>query len=781
MADKTTYIKILLIVIVLYLLYFFASIYNFQLLCNIISPLCAMAAAGILAYCYKKYDKKNPARKVLLMYALACGAWVIGDIFWAVSIFRGENPSGSDLVNYAYLATNVFLFAGSLMFMIHRYKRWSMLQLFLDITAICFLTLMTVWIVFFEKSDRWIEYLTKDGFASAASIVLDVFIFIGCFIWFLSRGCGEKKPPFRIVIVFSLLGFALNDINYYILYTNNVYRFNSITDTLYVAALLLAAMATFWNATRMKNSVPVEKSPDEGSGIRWFYLLIFPAVTFTARNLNFSDILTDIMIIVIYAAASKQVQLNKKTGELLSKEKEINTILESRVESQLQALTALANQDTVTNLFNRRYFINTLEKSMKNTGPGGTLTLLLMDIDRFKNINDNFGHNVGDMVLSEIAERLMACNTENGTIARLGGDEFAILFHENRTRYEMDQCCRRIIEVLSAPIRVDDKTLHITVSIGIANYPKDATDSVVLLKNADISMYSAKSQGYNNFVYYNSFFKDTLNKKREIELLLRQAVMDRDFELYYQPQFSIPDKKLIGAEALLRWKSPDHGYIPPGDFIPVAEEIDYIVKIGKWVIKEAIRKISLWNKSNGIQLRIGINISPKQLSRESFMDILSNSIQANLTEPSWLDLEITENIMLSGHEKVNSIFGILRNMGISISIDDFGSGYSSWGYLTKFPFDRIKIDRALIDNLSYKNPSSIQIVKAIISMCKATGKLTIAEGVETREQLEILREIHCDQFQGYLMGEPVPAPVFEERFIKPCLEAAGLPQKTACE
>ena len=246
------------------------------------------------------------------------------------------------------------------------------------------------------------------------------------------------------------------------------------------------------------------------------------------------------------------------------------------------------------------------------------------------------------------------------------------------------------------------------------------------------------------------------------------------FELFYQPQFALPGKELIGAEALIRWNNPEHGYIPPNIFIPIAEQIDYILKIGKWVMQETFRQSIAWNKLYGIRLKIGFNISPKQLKDEGFVSLVKSLVKESGVTPEWIDAEITESIMMDDIGLVNDTFSAFHELGISVSIDDFGSGYSALGYLNKYPFDRVKIDKSLIDNVNAQNISGANVVRAAINMAHASGIVSIAEGVETQEQLEILGELGCDQVQGYVLGRPVPAEVFEQRYIKQYLKDAKI-------
>jgi diguanylate cyclase (GGDEF)-like protein len=476
-----------------------------------------------------------------------------------------------------------------------------------------------------------------------------------------------------------------------------------------------------------------------------------------------SDFIVFGLLTWVYGFISNYIQLSIEKETLLTN---ANEILERQIAEQIDELAFLANRDTLTSLFNRRYFFDHLGESIKSLRRNETLALLLFDLDRFKVINDNYGHDVGDKILVNLAARLNEWNDRGTTIARLGGDEFIILLVGEYSYAEIADICEQIIELCGKPISVCDDTLDVTLSMGVSILTPSACDGKTLMKHADIAMYQAKSRGYNKYLFYNDLLSSEIDKATKIEVLLKQADTEKDFELYYQPQFSLPDLELIGAEALIQWKNTAHGYIPPKVFIPVAEEIDYIYKLGRWVMQESIRQAVKWNGMLPRQMIIGFNISPKQLNDCCFVPILKSMISEAGVNADWLDAEITESIMLNEDEMIKHIFTCLKNLGLSISIDDFGSGYSALGYLNKFPFDRIKLDKSLIDNVSPQNVNGTNIVRAVISMAKAVGIKTIAEGVETQEQLDILIDLGCDQAQGYLLGRPVPPAVFESNFFK---------------
>jgi diguanylate cyclase (GGDEF)-like protein len=546
-----------------------------------------------------------------------------------------------------------------------------------------------------------------------------------------------------------------------------------LTDFAYILALDSIAFGALWKTHKNQPQYDLEKVTNVGARTKWVYLLIYPAAAILLYvtgiveiDLDFRDIATFLVLTLFYMWFSKYYQLSVENTRLLDNEKRNNEILEQRVAEQVRELTFLANQDTLTTLYNRRYFLHCLDESIKSKRQNESLALLLFDLDRFKIINDNYGHDVGDRILIELSGRLVEWNNRGATIARLGGDEFVILLVGKYSRKYIESVCEEIIKNCSKPFTIDGRILEVSISMGVALYSPDAADGKALMKNADISMYRAKSQGYNKYQFYDPLFSYEMSRNAKLEALLKRADVEKDFELYYQPQFSLPSLELIGAEALLRWKNQEHGYIPPDVFIPVAERIDYIYKLGKWVIKETIRQAAIWNNYRSISIQIGFNISPKQLNDDRFIDDMRNIIAETEINTNWLDAEITESIMISDKERVEIVFRMLKALGISISIDDFGSGYSALGYLNEYPFDRIKIDKSLIDNISSYNTSGTSIVRAAITMAKAVSIKTIAEGVETPEQLEMLIELGCDQAQGYLLGRPVPADIFEQRFIR---------------
>lgn len=740
---------------------------------NILSPLSAFIAMGILCFSYIKTDHTIKVSITFLLYVFACASWFIADILWAVISFSGGVPDENSIVMAFYTITNCFLLVSMIVFAIYQFSKWDLVQSIIDLVISGLLTVVIFWILFLHKDMSALKSLFVSEYTSVLSISTDILICISIFSWFLSVRSG-KIPTFMRIISFGLVLFAFVDMIYYYIDYHGLYIPNTLIDFMYIFSLSIIAFGALWKTYKNTSVFDLTVVRNTGGRKRWAYLLLYPFFTaflsvtgIVDVRLNIIDYLTYAILIFLYGCSCKYVRLSLEKEALLRCQ---NEMLKQRIAEQVSELTFLANQDTLTTLFNRRYFMSCLDETIASVCPTDTLAILLMDLDRFKTINDTYGHDVGDKVLIDLSFRMIEWNNYGATIARLGGDEFAIMFSGKYTQRDIESFCIQIIDLCSKSITIENNSLKLTMSVGIAFISKDVSDGKTLMKQADISMYSAKAQGYNKYQVYNRIIDQDFKKSVEIESLLKQVDVEKDFKLFYQPQYSLPEKKLTGAEALLRWENKELGYIPPNVFIPIAEEIEYIYKIGKWVMQESIRQSIIWNERYSLPLKVGFNISPKQFIDKGFIQLLKTLISANNLNPAWIDAEITESVMINDESFVDDVFTLLKKIGVSVSIDDFGAGYSTLSYLNKFSFDRIKLDKSLIDNISIYNASGVSIAKAAIDMAHATGIKTIAEGVESKEQLDILIELGCDQAQGYLLGRPVPADVFEQRYIKKHIE-----------
>ncbi len=410
----------------------------------------------------------------------------------------------------------------------------------------------------------------------------------------------------------------------------------------------------------------------------------------------------------------------------------------------------LAHHDAITGLANRVLFKSALASSLAlRARDGSKLVVHCIDLDYFKQVNDTFGHPTGDTLLAGVAARLKAALRETDVVARLGGDEFAIVQTGVQSIEEASNLAGRIIALLSAPYEIDSQQISIGASIGIAIAPSDGTDADLLLKNADIALYRAKTDGRGTYAFFEAAMHQRLQKRRSLEVDLRKALVRGEFHLKYQPLVEIPTGRIIGCEALIRWVQPERGNVSPQEFIPLAEETGLIVQIGDWVLRQACAEASAWPSD----INIAVNLSPVQFKSRSLVTSVASALAASGLSPTRLELEITETVLLANSEANLATLMQLRGMGVKISMDDFGTGYSSLSYLRAFPFDKIKIDQSFITDLAHSEDCQA-IVRAVVGLGANLGIKTLAEGVETEEQLAQLNLEGCTQVQGYLFSRP---------------------------
>ncbi|GAA5784267.1 bifunctional diguanylate cyclase/phosphodiesterase [Chitiniphilus shinanonensis] len=437
------------------------------------------------------------------------------------------------------------------------------------------------------------------------------------------------------------------------------------------------------------------------------------------------------------------------------------TDITERKEAQ-ERITELANFDTVTGLANRNLLRDELKLSVAAAQRyHRRLGVLFLDLDRFKTINDSLGHAAGDQVLMQVAERLRGIVGRNDILARQGGDEFVVVLSELRDAMEAGQVAERILESFSEPFELEAGGFASSTSIGIAIYPDDGDDSETLIRNADVAMYQAKANGRNNYQYFTADLNALASERLVLETSMRQALANNEFTLFYQPQASLADGSVIGAEALIRWRHPEHGLIPPGKFIPVAEESRLIVPIGNWVLREACRQAVAWQAAGLPPLTIAVNLSPLQLHQANMLEIVADALASSGLEAQYLELEVTESVVMQEVEHVMSMLHGLKRLGVKLSIDDFGTGYSSLSYLKRFAFDKLKVDQSFVRDLT-TDPNDAAIVLAIIGLGKTLGMSVLAEGVETAEQLAFLQSADIDAIQGFFFSRPIPADEFRQ-------------------
>jgi diguanylate cyclase (GGDEF)-like protein len=409
-----------------------------------------------------------------------------------------------------------------------------------------------------------------------------------------------------------------------------------------------------------------------------------------------------------------------------------------------------------------------LEHELKRVKRGECLAVLYLDLDQFKAVNDTLGHPIGDELLKLVADRLRGCTREPDTIARLGGDEFAIIMTQMKEPTDAAHLSRRVRDSIVRPYQVDSHQIVTDISIGISIAPIDGIEPDILLKNADMALYGAKSDGRGTYRFFEPEMNTRMKVRRNLEMDLRKALHNNEFELYNQPLVTLQTNEISAFEALLRWNHPTRGMISPVEFIPIAEETGLIIPLGEWVLKTACRETANWPD----HVKVAVNLSPSQLNNRNLVKVVMEAIAESGMPARKLQLEITESVLMQNTFSTLATLHELRKLGVQIAMDDFGTGYSSLSYLRSFPFDKIKIDRSFIQDLA-NGEEPLAIVHAVAGLAKCLNMISTAEGVETQQQMDMLQAIGCTEIQGYLFSQARPAKEIGKFFAQTGTQIAG--------
>ena len=431
--------------------------------------------------------------------------------------------------------------------------------------------------------------------------------------------------------------------------------------------------------------------------------------------------------------------------------------LAEQVETTKVQLDHLAHHDVLTDLPNRTLLQDRLSQAIEFARrQGRQLAVMFMDLDRFKHINDSLGHAVGDQLLQSVAQRLVGCVRHSDTISRQGGDEFVLLLPFIEHAEDSALSAQKMLAALALPHRIDRHDLQISVSIGISIYPDDGQDVETLIKSADTAMYYAKENGRNNYKFFEPDMNARAVHRQSIEVSLRRALERQEFVLYYQPKINLHSGTIVGVEALIRWQHPERGLLPPSQFVPIAEDCGLILPIGRWVLREACLQVRAWLQAGLPPITVAVNTSALEFRAKDFLENIRATLEDTRSEPRYLELELTESILMRDAKSTDSMLHVLADLGVKLAVDDFGTGYSSLSYLRQFPIDTLKIDQSFVNRMT-SSPDDATIVSAVISMGKSLKQRVIAEGVETPEQYAFLLAQHCDEGQGYYFYRPVVA------------------------
>ena len=453
-------------------------------------------------------------------------------------------------------------------------------------------------------------------------------------------------------------------------------------------------------------------------------------------------------------ALTTKVPLKNREGEVIGTMGiALNITHRKETERRIQHM---ALHDALTGLPNRTLLEDRLRQAIAlGQRVHKHVAVLLLDLDRFKNVNDCFGHTVGDRLLVLAAERLTACIRKCDTVARLGGDEFVIAVQMAERLEGIEFVARKVLDALSEPFQVEDRELQISASIGICQFPEDGKNAEDLLQFADVAMYEAKERGRGRFCFFSPALTEATRREQKLESDLVQACARDEFEIHYQPLVETKSGRITGMEALLRWRHPEQGLLSPNQFIPKLEELGLIVEVGRWVLKTACRQAVEWQQNGLPPVRVAVNVSSQQFYEGNIAEAVAKVLQETKLDPRFLELELTESQTLDDSDATINIMLALKRLGVSLSLDDFGTGWSSLSYLRRFPIDRIKIDRSFVKDL-HSQPAAEEVVKTILTLSRNLGIVCIAEGVETREQQDYFSKHDCAEMQGFYFSRPIP-------------------------
>jgi len=747
--------------IILFLLYIMSVVFQLNILSDFLSLVLTSLMFLLVSRTYYYHVDRRYSRSAGFFLALGFGTWVVSDIAWTVSdLFF--NSAANEYILYIYDTTSIIFLIAITIYGLHIMRKWNRLQGLLDVIVITFLVLGLIWVILFDENIERIFQL-QNNWKAAIFFIADLMIIIEIVIWFLSIRNGKLQLYIRFVSAGVLL-YALIDLIYYFGKYNYINVNDSYLDILYIFSFGIIGVGGLLREGMKETNIelPSDNIGRKGNSI---LLLTAPLLFIIFKGFKVEYLLASVSIIMIYSMIAYYIQNNIYKEGLLSKEKELNVILERKVQERTKELSrqnikleALLNQDGVTGLYNRRYLLLYLEEAIHSLKAKETILLLSIDVNRFKMITTMFGHNIGEMILLEMAVKLnpLVKPGKESILAAYSEDTFVYAVKGKYNYSDGYETAYRAVGLCSDIYWIEEYKINITVNVGISIFPVDANTKEELIKHADIAMVQSKDYGCNLVQEFDAKLSEVIFRKNTIEIMLKRVEFKQEFMMYFQPQVNTRTGDLIGFEALLRWKTSAGELISPGEFIPIAEETGYIIPIGEWVMKTSLLQLAKWNRTNKNKIVMGINVSLKQLNSDQFILQLMKEIESLSLDPKWIDIEITESIQLQDNPDIMKVLEDMRELGITISIDDFGTGYSSLSYLKYLPVDRIKIAKELIDQIAIDD-FGYQLVKSIIMIAHARGIRVIAEGVEKEEQWVALSRLLCDEIQGFYFGKPMSA------------------------
>lgn len=716
----------------------------------------------------KTYLKaKHHNSKFWLFLAIGCGSNLLAIIATAYCEIAPHNDSVEFAINAFLLGLSITSYITALTIKLKEKKQGNWTQFFIldTLTTMC-IAIAVTWIYAIQPSfnSLFSISLVPRILMLLYPIVNLICLFVSVNLYFsVKPNDGERTSLYIICVAFFLM-FSVNLICSH-LSIHFVCKAGNYIDPLWSLFIMLlgyAAIEFTYSKTNCKKDKEVEKFETAATSVVLIAPFLSVLLLFTLMMFFHSSIIWLCSALGISLITLRHALTIHQNKHLIIKLGQLNNTLEGKVTQRTHELYNMAFYDQLTSLPNRRMFEGSLKKSVFSAYQNNTpLALMFLDLDRFKTINDNFGHSYGDLMLRVISDRISNLINENCSLSRQGGDEFALIIENYISIRELEDLAQKIITETAKPIELLEQNLHTTCSIGIALYSSNCEDPETLMRYADAAMYYSKEKGKNTYQFYTEELDKSISKKLELETELSKALENNEFSLYYQPQINTVNGVITGAEALLRWKHPILGFVSPQDFIPIAEESGMIKEIGYWVLKTACTQAKQWYDEGFENLKVGVNISPKQIQTDNFVNMVADVINETKLPPGNLDLEITESASFQNEADVIEKLHELKKLGVQISIDDFGTGYSSLSYLNKLPVDTLKIAQQFV-RLIKSDGANKAIISSIIAVAQSLKLKVIAEGVEEAYQYNFLKSQNCFDMQGYMFSKPIPLHEFRD-------------------
>lgn len=752
---------------IIYFIYTIAVITVNNLIGDLLSPVLTFVAFGFVYQGFVKKETNRIYRLAGIFYALSLFAWFLLDFIWGLlTIVFHVNPEDSLFMVYGYSATNLFLFLSLIISGYMQVKKLNKIQVILDTLIISLCIGVLLWVFVFNLDINKANTIKSD-YISMISSIMDVLILAWTSVWFFSTRKRNAPLFIRISAIGGII-FVLSDLIYYYQYFYSSYEPNSLLDGGYMLSFTMMAISGYIKDKEIccKEDNKAEKKVFFEFSKEVLIISIPILILIFHRDQTYYIIRLVIMILVYYVLSNytQKIVLQER---LLQAERKYVVELENKVEDRTKEIVRVKNTDIVTGLYNRRYLEEYLSKVYGLLGKNECISLLYIDLNKYKSIKSLYGKYVAEALLKEVAIRInkrIARLGESALLASFGEDDFVLLIKEELQQEQALSISKEIIHKCTGKYHIEDKDIAITMNIGRACYPLDTVNNEDLIKNAESAMIYARKIGYNSSFQFNENIGRYIYNRNNIEIELKKVDFDQEFSLHYQPQVACDSGEIIGTEALLRWKTNNGTMIPPNEFIPITEESGQIIPLGYWVIENAARQLVKWRDLSSKEIRMSVNVSAKQLSDNEFIPRLTEILQKYDISPKLFEIEITENIQLEGNAYVIDNLKAIRKLGVSVAIDDFGTGYSSLYYLKNLPMDRIKLAKELVDNIE-NDQYSFSIIHMVIEIAKINGVKVIAEGVESKEQWICLKDMNCDEIQGFYFAKPMPGDEVLSRWL----------------